>query len=132
MTCAYAVRVALQKFSGVEKVDVSLNKGLATVTLKPGNTVRVREVWETAIRKNGFTPKETKVVVRGEVIGGANPELKITGSNEVYRLVADPKALKAIDEVRRHAGKTITIEGRLEPPKDAKTAVPLMVSGIKN
>ena len=83
MTCAYAVRGALQKFSGVEKVDVSLNKGLATVTLKPGNTVRLTEVWET-VRKNGFTPKETKVVVRGEVVGGAKTELKVTGTNEVY------------------------------------------------
>src|SRR5829696_6829937 len=109
MTCAYAVRGALQKFSGVEKVDVSLNKGVATVALKPGNTVRLREVWETAIRKNGFTPKETKVLIRGEVVGGAKPELKVTGTNEVYGLVADAKAL---DEVRRYAGRTITIEGR--------------------
>ena len=132
MTCAYAVRGALQKFSGVEKVDVSLNKGLATVTLRPGNTVRLRDVWQTAIRKNGFTPKETKVVIRGEVVGGAKPELKVTGTSEVYGLVADPNASKAIDDVRRYAGKAITIEGRLTPPKDAKTAVPLMVTGIKN
>ena len=38
MTCAYAVRVAIMKFPGVEAADVSLNKGLATVKLKPGNT----------------------------------------------------------------------------------------------
>lgn len=36
MTCAYAVRVAMMKFPGVESADVSLNKGLATVKLKPG------------------------------------------------------------------------------------------------
>jgi copper chaperone CopZ len=131
MTCAFAVRGALQKLSGVEKVDVSLNKGLTTVTLKPGNTLRLRDVWE-AVRKNGFTPKETKAVVRGEVIGGAKTELKVTGTNEAYGLLADSKASKAIDEVRRHAGKTVTVEGTLEPPKDAKAAVPLMVTGIKN
>jgi len=67
MTCAYAVRGALKKFSGVESVEVSLNKGLATVKLKPGNSVQPQEFWE-AVRKNGFTPKETRVVVRGEVI----------------------------------------------------------------
>ena len=119
MTCAYAVRGALQKFSGVEKVDVSLNKGLATVTLKPGNTVRLPDVWE-AVRKNGFTPKETKVVVRGEVLGGAKTELKVTGTNEVYGLLPDPKAPNAMDEVRRHAGKTVTVEGTLQPPKGRK------------
>jgi copper chaperone CopZ len=129
MTCAYAVRGALQKFSGVEKVDVSLNKGLATVRLKPGNTVRLSDVWDT-VRKNGFTPKETRVVVRGEV--GAKPELKVTGSNEVYALLADSKAPKALDDVRRHAGKTVAVEGTLEPPKDSKAPVPLRVTGVKN
>src|SRR4051794_13926099 len=116
MTCAYAVRGALQKFSGVEKVDVSLNKGLATVTLKPGNTVRLSDVWET-VRKNGFTPKETKVVIRGDVTGGTKSELKVTGTNEVYALLPEPKVSKALDEVRRYVGKTATVEGTLQPPK---------------
>ena len=130
MTCAYAVRGAIQKFSGVEKVDVSLNKGLATVILKPGNTVRLSDVWQ-AVRKNGFTPKETKVVVRGEVVGGPKAELKVTRTNEAYALSADPRAPKTFDEVRRKAAETVTIEGRFQPPKDSKTAVPLMVSGVK-
>src|SRR5215217_817450 len=101
MTCAYAVRGALQKFSGVEKVDVSLNKGVATVTLKPGNAVRLSDVWES-VRKNGFTPKETKVVVRGDIVAGTNKELKVTGSNEAYRLLPEPKVPNALDEVRRY------------------------------
>jgi copper chaperone CopZ len=130
MTCAYAVRGALQKFSGVEKVDVSLNKGLATVTLKPGNAVKLSDVWET-VRKNGFTPKETKAVIRGDVVGGANTELKVTGTNEWYRLVQDSKAQKAFDDVRQSVGKTVTVEGTLQPPKNSKTAVPLMVTGVK-
>src|SRR3982750_4308451 len=104
MTCAYAVRGALQKFSGVEKVDVSLNKGLATVTLKPGNTVHVSDMWET-VRKNGFTPKETRVLLRGEVTSGGKTELKVTGTNEVYELLSHSKAPKALDDVRREAGK---------------------------
>ncbi len=131
MTCAYAVRGALQKFSGVEKVDVSLNKGLATVTLKPGNTVRLHEVWE-AVRRNGFTPKETKVVLRGEILTGTKTDLKVAGTNEVYGLLPDAKAPQAMDEVRRHAGKALTLEGILEPSKDSKTAVPLIVTGIRN
>jgi hypothetical protein len=69
MTCAYAVRVALMKFPGVETAEVSLNKGLATVKLKPGNTIRPGDFWG-AIRKNGNTPKITHVTVRGEVQSG--------------------------------------------------------------
>ena len=109
MTCAYAVRGALQKFSGVEKVDVSLNKGLATVTLKPGNAVRLADVWET-VRKNGFTPKETKVVIRGDVVGGANTALKVTGTNESYR-VSRIRKLRALS---RTYGSTLGNRSQLK------------------
>ena len=68
MICAHAVSVDIKRFSGVEVVDMSLNKGLAGVKLKPGNTVAPGDFWE-AIRKDGFTPKETRVVVRGVVEG---------------------------------------------------------------
>ena len=40
MTCAHLVDVALKKVAGVESVEVSLNKGLATVKLKPGKPAR--------------------------------------------------------------------------------------------
>ena len=42
MTCAHVVDVALRKVAGVESVEVSLNKGLATVKLKPGIRFRFR------------------------------------------------------------------------------------------
>jgi len=84
MTCAYAVRVALKKFPGVESVDVNLNQGLATVKLKPGNTIQPQQFWQ-AIHKNGFTPKDTHVVVRGEILPTAGkPQLKVSGTDQVY------------------------------------------------
>src|ERR1044071_475040 len=120
MTCAYAVRVALMKFPGVESADVSLNKGLATVKFKPANTVRPRESWE-AIRKNGNTPKITRVTVRGEVLSGGT-QLKVTGSNEVFALKAAPAVA---EQLKAAVGKTLTLDGSLTPGKDAKAAVPL-------
>jgi copper chaperone CopZ len=48
------VDVALKKVAGVESVEVSLNKGLATVKLKTGNTVSVPQLWELT-HKNGNT-----------------------------------------------------------------------------
>ena len=39
MTCAHVVNVATTKIEGVASVDVSLNRALATVKLKPGNSV---------------------------------------------------------------------------------------------
>jgi copper chaperone CopZ len=66
MTCAHVVDVALKKVAGVESVEVSLNKGLMSGKLKPGNTVSVPQLWEL-IHKNGYTPKTTAVSVRGEL-----------------------------------------------------------------
>ncbi len=125
MTCAYAVRVALMKFPGVESADVSLNKGLATVKLKPGNSIRPSEFWE-AIRKNGNTPKATHVMVRGEVEAGGT-QLKVSGSNEVFPLQAAPPLQQQLNAA---AGKTVTIDGTLTPSKDVKAAVPLKVNAV--
>lgn len=127
MTCAYAVRVALKKFSGVESVDVSLNKGLAAVKLKPGNTVKPRDLWE-AIRKNGFTPKQTHVVVRGTIADGTVRKLTVAGSGEEFELRGDPKAL---DAAKATAGKVVIVEGDLLPAKDVKAAVPIEVKEIR-
>jgi copper chaperone CopZ len=127
MTCAYAVRGALKKFGGVESVDVSLNKGLATVKLKPGNTVRPQDFWET-VRKNGFTPKETRVLVRGEVTNVTQPQLKVTGTDLLLDLKAEPKLF---DELKRQVGNGVTVEGTLIPGKDPKSPVPLEVRSIR-
>ena len=126
MTCAYAVRVALMKFQGVEAADVSLNKGLATVKLKPGTSIRPSEFWE-AIRKNGNTPKITRVTVRGEVLAGGN-QFKVTGSNEVFALKA---AQDVLQQLTAAAGKTMTLEGTLIPGKDVKAALPLEVQTVR-
>ena len=118
--------VDLKRFAGVEAVDVSLNKGSAAAKLKPGNTVAPGDFWE-AIRKDGFTPKETRVVVRGVVEGA---RFKVTGTNQSYDLSADPETRKIMDEVAKHAGNIVTIEGRLIPAKDFKSRVPLLVRAL--
>lgn len=126
MTCAFAVRGALKKLSGVESVDVSLNKGLATVKLKSGNTLRPEELW-TAVRNNGFTPKATNVFVRGEISGG---KLKVSGTNQLFDLAPDPKNPKALEAISDESSKTLVVEGVLTPQKDVKASVPLQVRGI--
>src|SRR3954469_5777949 len=104
MTCAYAVRVALMKFEGVEAAEVSLNKGLATAKLKPGNGIKPVEFWE-AIRKNGNTPKTTRATLRGEVQSGGK-QFRVAGSGEVFQLKASPEA---IQQLKAADGKTVSI-----------------------
>ena len=126
MTCAYAVRGALRKVAGIESVEVSLNKGLATVKLKGGNTVQPQELWEI-VRKNGFTPKETRVVVRGAIGLSPQIQLKVSGSNQALKLTGDAKL---VQEAARQNGNTVVAEGSLKPGKDLKSAVPLEVRSI--
>src|SRR5438309_11452609 len=107
MTCAHVVDVALKKVPGVESVEVSLNKGLATVKLKPGNTVSVPQFWQL-LHEKGYTPKATAVSVRGEVgeMQG-RLQLKVTGTKDVLTLAADPKTPGAYQDARDKIGQSI-------------------------
>jgi copper chaperone CopZ len=131
MTCAHVVNVALKKVTGVESVEVSLNKGLANVRLKPGNTVTVPQLWQL-IHEKGYTPKATTVSVRGDlanILGRL--QLKVSGTSETLVLVADPKNATAYGEASKKLGQTVILQGLMVPAKDLKAAVPLQVSHVK-
>jgi copper chaperone CopZ len=131
MTCAHVVNVALKKVPGVEMVEVSLNKGLATVKLKPGNTVSVPQLWQL-IHENGYTPKTTSVSVRGEVTGAPGRfQLKVSGTKDILDLAADAKNSRAYGEVAKKLSQTVVIQGVMTPGKDLKARVPLQVSQVK-
>ncbi|MCU1257643.1 MAG: hypothetical protein JWO80_528 [Bryobacterales bacterium] len=92
MTCAHVVNVALKKVAGVEAAEVSLNKGLATVKLKLGNTASVPQLWEL-IHEKEYTPKTTEVTVRREVANvQGRLQLKLAGTKDVMAPGKDFKA----------------------------------------
>ena len=117
--------------NGVESVEVSLNNGPATVKLKPGKTVSVRQLWEL-IHKNGYTPKATTVSVRGELanVNGAL-QLKVSGTNDTLPLVVDAKNADAFGDASKKIGQTVVVQGVLVPVKDLKAPVPLQVGQVK-
>ena len=109
------MRVSLKSVSGVDSVDVSLEKGLAVVKMKPGNTATLKQLNE-AITRNGFTMKDSTATVAGTVVTmGGNAMLKVSGSNELLRLVAEsasaPNALSM-------NGKGVDVDGTI--PEAAK------------
>jgi hypothetical protein len=105
------VRVAVRKLSGVESVNVSLERASAEIQLRPGNTITLDQL-RTIIRNNGFTPKEATVSVVGKLIErGGQPALEVIGTNTVLLIVADPKQpavfTQAVERLRtRPAGVT--------------------------
>ena len=131
MTCAHIVDVALKKVPGVDTVEVSLNKGLATVKLKPGNTVSVPQFWQL-LHQKGYSPNMTAVSARGELAGGpARLQLKISGTKDVLNIAPDPKNASAYNDAERKVGQSVVVQGVMVPGKDLKVLVPLQVSQVK-
>src|SRR3954467_391624 len=131
MTCAHVVNVALKKVPGVESVEVSLNKGLATVKLMPGNTVSVPQFWQL-LHEKGYTPKATVVSVRGELAEAqGHVQLKVTGTKDTLTLAADPKNPGAYSELSKKLMQSVIVQGVMVPGKDLKVATPLQVNQVK-
>jgi copper chaperone CopZ len=98
--CAHAVRVAIRKLPGVEAVDVSLERALADIRLRPGNTVTLPQLRQI-IKNNGFTAKDATITVVGTIIErGGQPAINVTGTDIVMRLVADARATAAFKQVQ--------------------------------
>jgi copper chaperone CopZ len=114
------VRVSLKSVSGVDSVDVSLEKGLAVVKMKPDNTTTLKQLNE-AITKNGFTMKDSKATVVGTVVStDGRAALRVTGSNDALQLV--PQSGAAAPAVTSLVGKTVVVEGTI--PEGAKGKTP--------
>jgi copper chaperone CopZ len=104
------VRVSLKSVSGVDSVDVSLEKGLAVVKMKPGNAATLKQLNE-AITKNGFTMKDSAAIVAGTVVTtNGRAALHVTGSNDVLQLAPQSAAAPAANSM---AGKTVVVEGTI-------------------
>ena len=128
MTCAYAVRVNISKLPGVESVDVTLNRGRGRVELKPGNKVRIEQIWEK-VMKNGNSPRETRVAAEGKILSsGDKLQIEIVSGSRPYDLIGDSGLL---ERLKASAGQRVTMEGILNPPQSLKTAVPIRVVALR-
>ncbi|MEQ1353424.1 MAG: hypothetical protein ABLT11_05360 [Candidatus Acidiferrum sp.] len=113
------MRVSLKSVAGVDAVEVSLEKGLATIAMKAGNAATLKQLQE-AITKNGFTMKETKATVAGQIfVENGKAELKISGSNDVLSLIAENSAAA---DAKAMNGKSVVVQGTIA--EAAKKKVP--------
>jgi len=113
------VRVSLKSVAGVDSVDVSLEKGLAAVKMKPGNTATLKQL-QGAITKNGFTMKESKATVAGTIlVANGKTQLRVSGSNDVLQLVPESQSVANASSMQ---GKAVTVTGTI--PEAAKGKSP--------
>ena len=122
------MRVSLKSVSGVEAVDVSLEKGLANVKMKPGNTVTFKQL-QDAITKNGFTMKPSNVRVAGKIVlEQGHPQLQVSGSDELVSLIPDtPQPADA----HAMANKLVLVEGTLNEAAKKKVRDTIRYRSIK-
>ena len=115
--CAHAVRVSLKSVAGVDTVNVSLEKGLASVTLQPGNAATLKQLG-AAIAKNGFTMKQAEATIEGQVIQESGKlKLLVSGSNEKL----DPVPYSNTGPAANFAGKTVEVTGTIPEAPKGKT-----------
>ena len=117
MTCAHVVNVATMKIEGVASVDVSLNRALATIKLKPGNSVGLAKLAH-AIREKGYTVPAAEIQVRGTLAKVHDRwVLRIPSSGEALEVAADPDTASRLAE---HVGGEITLRAKTAFAKDRK------------
>jgi copper chaperone CopZ len=111
------VSVSLKSVSGVDSVKVSLEKGLASVKLRPGNAATFKQLQE-AISKNGFTMKPSNVTVAGKiVIVNGQPQLQVSGSNDLVNLIPDTPYPASVNTF---TGQLVLVEGTLQEAAKSK------------
>jgi copper chaperone CopZ len=112
------VRVSLKSVDGVDAVNVSLDKGLANVKMKPGNAATFKQLQE-AITKNGFTMKPSNVSVVGKIVIIKNqPKVQVSGSNDLVNLIPDGSQTANVNAM---ADKGVLVEGTLEEATKGQT-----------
>jgi len=110
------VRVALLKLDGVQSVDVSLEHGLATVSLRAGNHLTIQQ-FRTAIKRNGFNPGAATVEATGQLVSrGSAPALSVSGTDNVLLLMASTAGKEALDDAQKRLS--------------SKSTQPIVVTGV--
>ena len=121
------MRVSLKSVTGVDSVDVSLERGLAVVKMKPGNTATLRQLNE-AITKNGFTMKDSTGTIAGAVVtADGKATLRVSGSNEMLQLEPQTAAAPSLTSM---VGKAVVVEGTIPEAVKGKTPASIRYRSI--
>lgn len=112
-SCSESLGSAIKNVRGVENVTVDFKAGTVAVELASQNRVGLDQVWD-AVKRVGFTPGETKVVVRGTVTG---QRLDVAEIGKTFEI-----------EGRAAEGQRVQLKGTIQPPPDPRTPIRIRVS----
>ena len=112
-SCSDSLGKAFEKMRGVKHVEVGMNNGTVTLELDDQNRIPLERIWEM-IKRVGFTPGETKVIVRGAVKGDS---LVISGIDRTIRI--DGHSADA---------ENAELTGTITPPPDPRTPMRIRIA----
>ena len=112
-SCSESLGKAFEKMRGVKKVDLRIQDGTIALDLVDENRITLEQVWDK-VKQIGFTPGETKVVVRGAVKGAS---LVISVIDKTIGIEGPAKE-----------GEAIELRGLVTPPPDPRTPVKLRIT----
>jgi hypothetical protein len=118
---------------GVEAVDVSLERGLASIRFADAGRVDVVAI-RAAIRDNGFTPREAELWVAGTVAEESGRlVLRAPGHARPFVIEEHPDAAGVAARLRADAlGRTAAVRGRVpETPRRPLGPLLLEVRGFE-
>jgi hypothetical protein len=122
------VRVSLKAVSGVDSVEVNLEKGLASVKMKTGNAATLKQL-NDAIAKNGFTTKHSTATIEGTVVSAnGRAQLRVSGSNEMLELIPDASVTPVPPSLD---GKPVLVEGSIPEASKGKSPDSIRYHSLK-
>ncbi len=115
--CAYGLEKNLKELEGVEKVEINLNDGTASLIFQEGKTVTDETIKKT-VKDSGFTPREIKRQQSTKKKAGSleTIELSIVGmscSGCAYNVKTSLRQVPSVDEVQvdlKRGTATVTVE----------------------
>ncbi len=110
--CAYGLEKKLKKIEGVEKVQINVKDGIATLRSKKGKSVEVENL-ESVVKDAGFTPREITTTVVGKV-GQSNGTLVFSATDsDVVFIINDNDEFQKLSSALKGSEKPVRITGRL-------------------
>ena len=110
------MRVVIGRQPGVENVVVSLERAMVDVTLRPGNTMTLKELRDH-IKSGGFAGREAEVTVEGTLVERDGALLlQVTGTEATLALAAHPDHAAGLTEARAlaTASRPVQLTGRVD------------------
>lgn len=101
--CAYGLEKKLKELEGVEKVEINIKEGTASLVVQEGKTINDETINET-VKDSGFTPREIKreIEKQKETSNLETIKLHVTGmscSGCVYNVRTALEKIRSVSEV---------------------------------